>query len=206
MQLTERQQEIFDYIVSYRQEHGCSPSIPELQEAFGIRSPNGVAGHLHALEAKGLIWRANRGSRQVEIAGEEEAKRATLCNVPVWGSIAAGMPATESQEAAPRYVTVDQATLGFRPGPGTFALRVRGDSMRDAGILHGDLVVVQPGTDARLGQIVVALLDGENTLKRLVQVGRKYYLKAENPAYPDLHPRSALAIQGVVRAVIRQLS
>ncbi|MCL6546714.1 MAG: hypothetical protein K6T61_15950, partial [Bryobacteraceae bacterium] len=99
----------------------------------------------------------------------------------------------------------DEATLGFRPKEGCFALRVRGDSMKDAGILDGDLVIVEPTPNPRAGQIVVALIDGESTLKRLVRVQGKWFLKAENPAYPELYPRADLVIQGVVRTVIRRL-
>ena len=182
--LTERQKSILDFIVEFRRRQGCSPSIPEIQKAFSIRSPNGVAGHLLALESKGYIRRAERGSRQIDLAGPAEA-------------IAAGR--------AEGCVSADEATLGFRPAEGCYALRVRGDSMKDAGILAGDLVIVQPTPAPRAGQIVVALIDGDSTLKRLVRVKGKWFLKAENPAYPELHPRSDLVIQGVVRTVIRKL-
>ena len=100
---------------------------------------------------------------------------------------------------------MDEATLGFRPAEGCYALRVRGDSMKDAGILPGDLVVVQPTPAPRAGQIVVALIDGESTLKRLVRIKNQWFLKAENSAYPELHPRADLVIQGAVRAVVRKL-
>jgi repressor LexA len=103
-------------------------------------------------------------------------------------------------------VTADEASLGFRPKEGCFALKVRGESMKDAGILDGDVVVVEPTPSPRAGQIVVALIDGESTLKRLVRLKGKWFLKAENPAYPELYPRSDLVIQGAVRTVIRKLA
>jgi repressor LexA len=203
--LTQRQKAIFDFIVDFRRQQGCSPSIPEIQKAFGIRSPNGVAGHLLSLEAKGYIRRAHRGSRQIELAGPLYTNRARLADLPLFGEIPAGPAEVVSAAAAEGCVSVDEATLGFQPTEGCYALRVRGDSMKDAGILPGDLVVVQPAPAPRTGQIVVALIDGGSTLKRLVQVKGNWFLKAENPAYPELYPRRDLLIQGVVRAVVRRL-
>jgi repressor LexA len=109
------------------------------------------------------------------------------------------------QASADGAATLDEAALGFRPQQGCFALKVRGDSMKDAGILNGDMVVVQPTPDPRAGQIVAALIDGESTLKRLVRIKGRWFLKAENPNYPELHPRADLVIQGVVRTVVRKM-
>lgn len=203
--LTERQKAIFDFILEFRRTQGCSPSIPEIQKAFFIRSPNGVVGHLLSLETKGFIRRAKRGSRQIDVVGSETAPPSSLYNLPVFGQVPAGAPESISAAAAESCVTLDEAALGFQPKLGSFALKVRGDSMKDAGILEGDIVVVQPTPDPRTGQIVVALIDGESTLKRLVRVKGRWFLKAENPAYPELHPRSDLVIQGVVRTVVRKL-
>ena len=202
--LTKRQKAIYDYILEFRRTQGCSPSIPELQKAFFIRSPNGVVGHLLSLEAKGLIRRSKRGSRQIDVVGET-APPSSLYNLPVFGQIPAGGPESITAAAAEGSITLDDSSLGFEPKQGSFALKVRGDSMKDAGILEGDMVVVQPTPNPRAGQIVVALIDGESTLKRLVRVNGKWFLKAENPAYPELHPRSDLVIQGIVRTVIRKL-
>ncbi|MBL8213343.1 MAG: repressor LexA [Bryobacterales bacterium] len=198
--LTPRQQSIFDFIVSYRRRHGCSPSIPEIQRHFGIRSPNGVAGHLDALKNKGYIRKGERGSRRIDL------NRAETTELPVQGEIAAGYPQATAAGPPEQYISVDESALGFRPKEGSFALRVRGDSMRDAGILPGDLVVIEPAPTPKENQIVAALIDGESTLKRLVRVSGKWFLKAENPAYPELHPRSDLVIQGAVRALIRRLN
>jgi repressor LexA len=203
--LTDRQQAIFDFILAYRRSNGCSPSIPEIQKEFDIRSPNGVAGHLHALETKGFIQRSQRGSRQIDPVGPYATERGAIADLPMQGDIAAGYPEQVAASHADSYVSMDEATLGFRPKEGSFALRVRGDSMKDAGIFNGDMVVVEPGSDPRENQIVVALIDGESTLKRLVRVRGKWFLKAENPAYPELHPRSGLMVQGVVRTLVRRL-
>ncbi len=203
MELTARQREIYEFILAYRRENGCSPSIPEIQQQFGIRSPNGVAGHLRALEAKGAIRLSNRGSRRIDVpAGTAPARMFAL---PLYGAVPAGPPQPVGGAEAGSEAWFDEALLGFRPKPGSFVLKVRGDSMKDAGILDGDLVLVEPNREPRAGQIVVALIDGESTLKRLVKVRGAWYLKAENPAYPELHPRADLVIQGVVRTVVRRL-
>jgi repressor LexA len=207
VELTERQREILDFILSFRRENGCSPSIPEIQRHFGIRSPNGVAGHLHALEVKGAIRRADRGSRSIDVVGERRrpAFPPSLHSLPVFGSIPAGSPQQITAAAAESAALLDESTLGFKPREGCFVLKVRGDSMKDAGILDGDMVVVEPTPAPRAGQVVAALIDGESTLKRLIKLRNRWFLKAENPAYPELHPREDLVIQGVVRTVVRKL-
>lgn len=204
MELTERQQKIYDFILAYRRKNGCSPSIPEIQRHFGIRSPNGVAGHLRALAAKGVIRLSDRGSRRIDVPADPAPPRVVA--LPVVGLVPAGPPQpVQGAEPAAADAWLDEEILGFRPRPGSFVLKVRGDSMKDAGILDGDLVLVEPNPEPRAGQIVVALIDGESTLKRLVKMRGAWYLKADNPAYPELHPRADLVIQGVVRTVIRRL-
>lgn len=205
MQLTDRQRQIYDFIVDFRRANGCSPSIPEIQRKFGIRSPNGVAGHLRALEAKGMIRRAERGSRQIDLPSEDGAAAKETYPLPVFGDIPAGVPVDPQSAAPDACLLLDEAALGFKPDSRVFALKVRGDSMRDAGIFNGDVVVVQPGSEPKAGQVVAALVDGECTLKRLVRMKGQWYLKAENPDYPEIHPRASLAVQGVVRTVIRRM-
>jgi len=206
MQLTDRQREIYEFIVEFRRTNGCSPSIPEIQQAFGIRSPNGVAGHLHALEAKGVIRRAERGSRQIDVVRESPMPPLDqLHALPVYGHIPAGTPQEFQATSAESTTVFDESTLGFKPKDGCFVLKVRGESMKDVGILNGDMVVVEPTHEPAAGQIVAALIDGESTLKRLVRVKGQWFLKAENTAFPELHPRADLVIQGVVRTVVRRL-
>ena len=198
--VTARQQAIYQFIVRFREENGCSPSIPEIQKEFAIRSPNGVAGHLKALIRKGMLRRSERGSRRIDLA-EAQAVR----SLPIFGSIAAGFPDFISTASPDGAIKIDELTLGFEPKPGTFALKVRGDSMRGAGIFDGDYVVIEPGGSTSEGQIVAALIDGECTLKRLVRVAGRWFLQAENPAFPELHPRSDLLIQGVMRTLVRRI-
>jgi len=203
--LTERQQQILNYIMAFRQEHGCSPSIPEMQRHFGIRSPNGIVGHLHALETKGFIRRGERGSRQIDVVEPLEDLRAPIVNIPVFGLIPAGTPVAVTEHQPEACISVDVDTLGFKPDGNCFAVKVRGESMRDAGILDGDTVIADASVTPRPNQIVVALIDGESTLKRLVHVKGKVFLKAENAEFPDLTPQDELQIQGVVRTVIRRM-
>jgi repressor LexA len=203
--LTARQKSIFEYILDFRRSHGCSPSIPEIQKAFGIRSPNGVAGHLKALETKGVIRRAQRGSRQIDIAGPLESVKSPCYDLPLFSRVPAGSPGSSQETRPEACVTLDERSLGFRPKDGCFALRMRGDSMKDAGIFDGDMVIVEPSSSPRSGQIVAALIDGESTLKRLMRVKGRWYLLAENASYPELRSRVDLETQGVVRTVIRKL-
>lgn len=207
MTLTDRQREIYDYIVAFRRENGCSPSIPEIQRHFEIRSPNGVAGHLAALEAKGVIRMADRiGSRRIEVVAEKQVPSELLHALPVFGHIPAGPP-QEFQSSSPESTAIfDETMLGFKPREGCFLLKVRGESMKDAGILNGDMVVIEPTPSPAAGQIVAALIDGESTLKRLVRVKGRWFLKAENADFPELYPRADLVVQGVVRTVVRKLS
>jgi repressor LexA len=138
--------------------------------------------------------------------GPHASERGHIVDLPLFGQIAAGGPDPVASGRAESFLSLDESTLGFRAQEGCYALRVRGDSMKDAGILDGDVVVVQPTPSPRENQIVAALIDGESTLKRLVRVKGKWFLKAENAAYPELFPRSDLVIQGVVRAVVRRLN
>ncbi len=134
--LTARQKAIFDFILEFRRSNGCSPSIPEIQKEFQIRSPNGVAGHLLALEAKGQIRRSRRGSRRIDIVEPLAPLRAPIHDIQMFRGTPEGKP-----EGC---VTIDEQTLGFQPGEGAFAVRVRASAMRREGIIKGDIIIVQP--------------------------------------------------------------
>src|SRR5205085_7880474 len=124
-------------------------------------------------------------------------------DVPIYGQIPAGMAAL-TEEDIQGHVSLDRESANFSRGHGTFALRVRGDSMLGAHILDGDIVILEQSKEVQSGDIVAALIDGETTLKRyLVDRGRPY-LKAENPRYPDLIPARELKIQGVMVSLVRK--
>jgi repressor LexA len=198
-ELTLRQRQLLEYL---RQEQRCTgvmPSTREIQRHFGFASQTAAMSHLRALERKGVIQRHPNKARAVVFP--EDLDRPDLIQIPVYGAIPAGYG-----EAAPPEeegsITVDAETLRLPANAKVFALRVRGDSMIGAHILDGDHVILQ-AREPRRNEIVAALIDGETTLKRLVISGGRSWLKAENPAFPDLLPANNLTIQGVFLALIR---
>ncbi len=209
-ELTLRQQEVLGYIQLHMREHGTWPSFREIEQHFGFRSTNAVMGHLRALERKGYISRVPGQARTFRInldLSEENQPREALdvVEIPIYGSIAAGYPDGVESGGQIGRLQIDAETAGIRRSRRTFALRVRGESMIDVGIFDGDTVIIEQAPP-RDGDIVAALIDGETTLKRFVnRPGRPPYLKAENRNFPDLHPVSELVIQGVARAVVRNL-
>jgi repressor LexA len=198
--LTQRQKALYDFIVDFRRKHGCSPSIPEMQKAFLIRSPNGVMCHLLALEAKGVIRRSSRGSRQIDIVDEEQAEaESSLYNLPVFEELPAGASAARARSR----ITLDTEALGFKPAAAGYALRYQGPAEVEAGILPGDLLVVQAPTRGRAGQILVVTGASGAELKRLVRTNGKWFLQGLNGG--KAKPRKASEVHGVVRTVVRKL-
>lgn len=210
--LTTRQLELFEYLKHQTRAHGITPSTREIQTHFGFASQTAVIHHLRALEHKGAIARLPGKARALRILDfpppssepSPHTPPAPLLSIPLLGAIPAG-PA-QLREAVSRKdapcVTVDPSLLGIPRGARTFALRVSGDSMIGAHILDGDVVIMEFREPAD-GDIVAALIDGETTLKRFVRKKGLPYLKAENPAYPDLIPARELVIQGVMIALLR---
>ena len=186
---SDKAQLIVDYVNQFIQENGYSPSVREIGEAVGLRSTASVSYHLQALQAKGLLQPPGvKGRKRALVTGARPGQ------IPVVGVVTAGMPilAVENQEG----------TLPWND-PGCFALRVRGDSMLGAGILPGDKVVVRPQSTADDGQIVVARLEDEATVKRLRRRNGEIWLLPENDAYAPIDGTHAEII-GVVKAVVRE--
>lgn len=208
--LTLRQEEVLGFIQLYMRENGTWPSFREIEEHFGFRSTNAVMGHLRALERKGYISRVPGQARTFRINLDLESDHAPqesldVVEIPIYGSIAAGYPDGVETSGEIGRLQIDVETAGIRRSRRNFALRVRGESMVDVGIFDGDTVIVEQA-HPRDGDIVAALIDGETTLKRFVsRNGRSPYLKAENRLFPELHPVSELVVQGVARAVVRNL-
>ena len=199
--LTPRQSQVLAFIERHVATHGFAPSVAEIARAFGLASPNGVAKHLAALEQKGWLTVAPgkaRGLRLVATSGAPAGQWA----LPVLGRVAAGAPIGAAAELG-EALLVDQGLFALRPD---YLLRVQGDSMRDDGILDGDLVAVKRAASAEDGQIVVARIDGEVTIKRLRRTGDALLLLPRNPDYaPIAVPADAeFAIEGLYCGLIRR--
>lgn len=197
--LTSHQRTVLTFIREFQQKKGYSPSLSDLASAFGVKSKNAVAKVVNALLKGGHLGKDPKGRIKIfdQIA---EAVSAPFA-LPLFGPIAAGF-AAPVEEQAEETVTLEDYLV--RDKNSTFLLRVKGESMIEAGIHEGDLVVVERGKEPRVGEIVVGVLDGEYTLKRLVKENGKNFLKAENRHYPDLHPMNELQVAGVVRGIIRK--
>jgi repressor LexA len=214
--LAERTREILAYIESTQQREGAPPTLREIGRRFGIRSTNGVHYHLEVLAREGLIRRMPgraRGIALPKVSGANAPARApsasrrpgprALERLPILGRIAAGGPLF-AQENVEGHMDLE-ALMRSRP---EFALRVQGDSMRDAGILAGDVVMVRSDPDPRDGEIVVALIGDEATVKRFFRKRGGIVLQPENPAYEPIQvtPDSpTLRILGRVVGVYREL-
>ena len=180
---------IMDYVNQFIQENGYSPSVREIGAAVGLRSTASVSYHLQALQEKGLIQAPGaKGRKRALVTGARPGQ------IPVIGVVTAGLPilAVENQEG----------TLPWSE-PGCFALRVRGDSMINAGILEGDKVIVRPQSSADNGQIVVARIEDEATVKRLLRRNGQVWLMPENDNYSPIDGTHAEII-GVVKGVVRE--
>jgi repressor LexA len=202
--LTGRQQEIWDFLVDYVDQHGYPPTVREIGEAVGLASPSTVHAHLANLERAGLLKRDPTKPRAVELVGRErrEAPAATMDRLPLVGQIAAGGPLLAEQNVE-EHLAVPETLRG------DFLLRVKGDSMVNAGILDGDIVVVQRTQDARNGEIVVALAGDdesadEATVKRFFREGGRVRLQPENDALEPIYS-AHVQILGRVTGVFRRL-
>jgi repressor LexA len=201
--LTQRQQQILDFILKRQQTEGSTPTYQEIADEFGFRSLNSVTEHVRLLRRKGCLVSAPGKARSLRVISSLAKLRSRIVDIPLFGSIPAGPPQTREQDAE-GCVSVDVETVGYKPTRNAFALCVTGDSMIGRHILDGDFVVLEHGPEPRNGQIVAALIDGASTLKTFVLKGGKPFLKAENLKYPDLIPAQELMIQGVVKALIRR--
>jgi repressor LexA len=197
--LTARQKSILDFIQHEQREKGITPSTREIQTHFGFASQTSVMQYIAALERKGFLSRHARKARALITP----VQKVPITDIPIYGQIPAGMSALTEQEIEGR-VSLDARSANVSKNRGTFALRVRGDSMIGAHIVDGDIVILEQSKDVHNGDIVAALIDGETTLKRYVMEHGRSYLKAENPQYPDLIPARELKIQGVMVSLVRK--
>jgi repressor LexA len=199
--LTPRQQEIYDYLARHLEDHGYPPTLREICTEFGMKSTRAASDHLLALERKSYIARARDRSRGIELIGPRPASGGQ--SIPVVGRIAAGEPLLAQENISER-VTLDPS---FLKGDGNFLLEVQGESMIGAHICPGDLIVVRPQDDAINGDIVVAMIDDEATVKRFEKKGDKISLVPENPTMSPILVRDpkALKVIGKVVGLVRRM-
>ncbi|HUZ83493.1 MAG TPA: transcriptional repressor LexA [Gaiellales bacterium] len=212
MELTSRQREILEFVNAHVESHGYPPTVREIGQAVGLTSPSTVHAHLARLESAGLIRRdatkpralevieGGRGRQRGQTASPAAAEVRNAIVLPLVGEVAAGSPVVAEDRIEDRMAIPDQLC-----DDGDFLLTIRGDSMVKAGILDGDYVVVRKQTNARDGEIVVALVGDEDaTVKRFFREHGRVRLQPENdhmePLYPD-----QVAIIGSVKAVLRRL-
>jgi len=201
-ELTERQTAILTFIARHCRDSGYPPTVREIGMAVGLASPSTVHAHLAKLEQAGHIKRDPTKPRAmlVRVPGgastPQPAAQPSVAALPLVGSVAAGAPTLAEQDVE------DWVTSPFE---GDFVLRVKGDSMIEAGILEGDLVVVRQTPTARDGEIVVAQIGEEATVKRLRRVDGRVHLMPENAAYEPIVPDEEVTLAGVVVGVLRKI-
>ena len=203
MDLTKRQQEIFEFIRKYSAKYGYPPTVRDIGKAVGLASSSTVHAHLANLEKVGLLRRDPSKPRAIEMLDKavEGVKNVVRPNgLPLVGQVAAGQPVL-AEENIEEYVDVPGLAGG---ADGEYLLRVRGDSMKDAGILEGDHVAVRPQSTAKDGQIVVALVGEEATIKRFFKEADHVRLQPENPAMEPIRSRE-VRVLGRVVGVMRKV-
>ena len=206
--LTKQQQRVYDYVVEYIAEHGYPPAVREIGKGLGLTSPSTVHFHLKHLVELGYINKGNNLGRAIapvdrsavapKSAPPAEEKLREIPGIPILGNVAAGAPIL-AEECIEDYLPYDN---GGRPGE-FFALRVRGFSMKNIGILPDDLVVVKKQPEVHNGEIVVALLGDEATVKRFKREGKRIWLLPENEEFSPIDGTEA-QIMGRVTAVVRE--
>ena len=199
--LTDRQKQIYEFLSVTVREKGYAPSIPEIGQRFKIASTRGVFDHLQALERKGYIKRV--GKRAIEIVSQSGRSALPQAKeIPIVGRVRAGAPVL-AEENIEGFLTVGNE---IARGTETFALKVKGDSMIDDGILEGDHVIIRQQRTAENGDIVCALIGNEATLKRFQRKGNQIILKPANPKYePIIVSKGEFRILGKATGVIRKL-
>ena len=198
-QITGRQQEVLDFISSFTKENNYPPTVREIGEHFNI-SLRAVQDHIAALQKKGFLAQTQKRERSLSVInGASVSSSPFVSKVPLLGTVAAGKPLL-SEENLDGYVNLTEPFV--RPGKSYFALRVRGQSMIEAGILEGDLAVIEQAQTAVDGQIVVAVIDNAITLKRFYKEADRIRLQPENAAFQPIYSRD-VTIVGILSNIVR---
>jgi repressor LexA len=194
LKLTKRQQEIFDFVKRYRTEHGYPPTVRDIGKAIGLTSSSTVHAHLANLEKLGVLRRDPTKPRAIEVLVDKAKAAAATSGLPLVGQVAAGQPVL-AEENIEDYVAVPPIAGG---DDGQFVLRVKGDSMKGAGIYEGDHVIVRSQDTAENGEIVVALVEDEATVKRFFRESDHVRLQPENDALEPILTRDVQLLGRVV--------
>ena len=196
--ITDRQKEVLTFISSYTDENGYPPTVREISEHFEI-SIRAVQDHILALQKKGFLSQAQKRARSIKVLSDSDASAPFIGRVPLLGTVAAGKPLL-CEENLDGYLNLTEPFV--RPGKSYFALRVRGQSMINAGILEGDLAVIEQASSAVDGQIIVAVIDDAITLKRYYKEAGRIRLQPENPAFQPIYCDD-LRIVGILSNIVR---
>ncbi|MCR4953792.1 MAG: transcriptional repressor LexA [Treponema sp.] len=199
-EITARQQQVLDFIKEFTKENSYPPTVREISEHFGI-SLRAVQDHIIALQKKGQLSQSQKRSRSIRVISDpnEEEKQLYVGKIPLLGTVAAGRPLL-CEENLDGYVNLTEPFV--RPGRSYFALRVRGQSMINAGILDGDLAVIEQANTAVDGQIIVAVIDDAITLKRYYKESERVRLQPENPAFQAIYCTD-VRIVGILSNIVR---
>ena len=198
--ITDRQKEVLNYISAYTEENSYPPTVRDISEHFGI-SLRAVQDHILALQKKGFLSQSQKKARSIRVLSDcrEKEPETYIGKVPLLGTVAAGKPLL-SEENLDGYVNLTEPFV--RPGKSYFALRVRGQSMINAGILDGDLAVVEQASTAQDGQIIVAVIDDAITLKRYYKESGRIRLQPENPQFQAIYCTD-VRIVGILSNIVR---
>ncbi|HLG25871.1 MAG TPA: transcriptional repressor LexA [Candidatus Gracilibacteria bacterium] len=199
--ITEKQEAVLKFIEDYQIQHGSSPTLREMREYFGVSSDNSILKHLKALEEKGYIEKDDTPRGIKLLSSVKERLQSSEFKLPLLGMVPAGGPVL-TEEYIEKWMNVgEDVVYKFKD---SYLLRVTGDSMVDAGIYEGDILIVCGSMEPRISDVVVALVDNQNTVKRYMKDSKGHmYLKPENSRYDNIYPEGALCIQGVVTGLLR---
>ena len=199
--LTEKQEAILQFIEDYQLGHGSSPTIREMREHFGVSSDNSILKQLTALKEKGYIQKDDTPRGIKLLSSVKEKLASSELKLPLLGMIPAGGPVLTEEYIESWMKVSDDIVYKAKD---SYLLRVKGDSMVDAGIFEDDVLVVCGSLQPKLHDIVVALVDNQNTVKRYMRDSKnRLYLQPENPKYDNIYPEGELCIQGVVTGLLR---
>jgi repressor LexA len=198
--ITDRQKEVLTFISTYTEENSYPPTVRDISNHFGI-SLRAVQDHILALQKKGFLSQSQKKARSIRVLSDcrEKEPETFIGKVPLLGTVAAGKPLL-SEENLDGYVNLTEPFV--RPGKSYFALRVRGQSMINAGILDGDLAVVEQASTAQDGQIIVAVIDDAITLKRYYKEAERIRLQPENPNFQAIYCTD-VRIVGILSNIVR---